>query len=203
MRILAVAFTTIALTLAGCTSAPIRLYEGAPRAAQEVAVLQVGEPVVLISVDGRDVPALLLAGAKQQVEVLPGERVLAVRYSQLWDLSASEHEVVRSKPVAVRFQAQPGAIYQFRFPAPKNVEQARRFAKAPAFELVQVGGAKVAESVAIKSFGEASLIDSLFQPEGGAKAATTDLDLLKDVWNRSSAETRDAFRRWVEQGSQP
>lgn len=192
-------------TLSGCAglNKPISAYEGPLRPVAEVAVLTVPEEIQVLAVDGREVTSYLLGSRDQAVHVLPGERVLTVRYVKLFELSANDHEVVRSRPAAIRFEARAGQAYSFRFVEPAKVEAAREFAKAPVFELVAQDATPVASSQAIKSYAEGSLVDSINRAfEGGtSKAAAGNLELLQDVWGRSSAEEREAFRRWLEQGA--
>ena len=59
------------------------------------------------------------------------------------------------------------------------------------------------QSAPIKSYAEASLLDTITKAFDGATAdeaakPATNVDLLKDVWGRTSPEERDAFRRWLE-----
>ncbi len=194
----------MAATLAGCAglNKPMTAYEGPARPVAEVAVLELPEELQLLAVDGREQSSYLLGSRQQVVHILPGERVLTLRYVELFQLSANDHEVVRSRPVALRFEAKAGQRYAFRYAKPGKVEAAREFAKAPSLELLTQDAAPIASSQAIKSYAEGSLVDSINSAfEGGTPKAVGNLELLQDVWGRSTAEEREAFRRWLEQGA--
>lgn len=192
------------LSVAGCASSqlPQQAYEGPARAAAEVAVLEVPEDVQVMAIDGREPPASFLR-SQVTLALLPGEHVLSLRYVHLFQINADDHEVIRSGQAALRFVAAAGAHYRLEVPPQRNVDAARQFAKAPQFRLVDLGGGAPVESVAIKSYAEASLIDTLgkaFQSSGGGGAAeVTNMDLLKDIWSRSSRQEQDAFRAWINQ----
>lgn len=187
--------------LGGCATsrAPLQAYEGAARPAAEVAVLDVPETLQVMAVDGREPPpALLRRGV--QLALLPGEHVLSLRYVQIFQLNADEHDVVRSRQAALRFTAVAGGRYRLESPAQASHEAARQFAKSPVFRLVDAGGGSIAESTAVKSFAEASLVDTLskaFQDQGEPARPVTNVDLLKDIWGRSSEAERAEFLQWA------
>lgn len=194
----------LALGLTACASMdkPVQGYEGPARPVAELAVLSVPEEIQVLAVDGREVGGGLLGQRTLKLQVLPGEHVLSVRYVQLFQINADEHDIVRSRPAALRFVAKAGSRYEFRYDKPKNREIARQFAKEPSFALVDQGSGEATQSVAVKSYAEASLVDTISKAFEGNKEATpvTNLDLLKDVWGRASAEDRAAFKAWVESG---
>lgn len=200
-RVLALPLLAALCLTAGCTSAPaqLRAYDGPARAPAEVAVLEVPETVQVMAVDGREPPPSLL---KRNVELalLPGEHVLGLRYVQFFQINADEHDVVRSRQAALRFTAVAGARYRLEVPRQGSREAAAAFARAPVFHLVEAGGSRVAESTAVKSYAEASLIDTLskaFEGQGETGRVATNVDLLKDVWGRSSESERAEFLQWA------
>lgn len=187
--------------LAGCAaSGPLKTYEGPARPAAELATLAVPEEVQVMAIDGRE-PPTTFARSDVQMALLPGEHVLSLRYVQLFQLGADSHEIVRSKQAALRFNAAAGAAYRLESPHQAKLEQGKAFAKDPKFRLVNAGNGEAVDSVSITSYAEASLVDTInkaFQSQGEPRTATN-LDLLKDVWGRTSPEERDAFRRWLDQ----
>lgn len=189
--------------MAGCasTQGPLKTYEGPTRAAAEVVVVDVPEEVQVMAIDGREPPSSLLT-SQVQLALLPGDHVFSLRYVQLFQLSAEEHDVVRSRQAALRFTAVPGAHYRLQVPPQKNHDAARQFAKDPRFTLVDLAGGAPVESTAIKSYAEASLIDTIskaFESQQEGARPVTNTDLLKDIWGRSTPEERDAFRNWINQ----
>ncbi|HET8731567.1 MAG TPA: DUF2057 family protein [Moraxellaceae bacterium] len=188
----------------GCasTQGPMKTYEGPVRAPAEVAVVDVPEEVQVMAIDGREPPSSLLT-SQVQLALLPGDHVFSLRYVQLFQLGAGEHDVVRSGQAALRFTAAPGAHYRLDVPPQKNPDVARQFARSPLFTLVNLSGGASVESTAIKSYAEASLIDTISKAfesqQTGVAHVVTNTDLLKDVWGRSSPEEREAFRAWINQ----
>ena len=86
-----------------------------------------------------------------------------------------------------------------------SLDAARKFAKAPQFRLVNKMSETVGQSTAIKSYAEASLIDTItkaFESTQNSDAQTqaqTHLDLLKDIWGRATPDEREAFQLWLTQ----
>lgn len=198
------AVAALLIGMAGCstTSAPVKLYDGATRPAIELALVSVPEEIEVMSVDGHEPPPSFLK-SRVQLALLPGEHVFSLRYVELFQLNADEHDVVRSKQAALRFTAAAGAEYRLQIPKQTGVEVARKFAKDPQFALVNVKEGGSVQSTAIKSYAEASLIDTITKAFDGsakeeAEGPVTNVDLLKDVWGRASTEERAAFRRWLE-----
>lgn len=188
--------------LQGCAArGPLAAYEGPVRPVAEVALLQVPEQVQVMAIDGREPPPSFLS-SKVELALLPGEHVLSLRYVELFRLGGDEHEVIRSRQAALRFTAVAGGRYRLGVPPQPDRDSARRFAKAPTFTLTDLAGGAAVESTAIKSYAEASLIDTLskaFEAQGEADRPVTNADLLKDVWGRASEDERREFRAWINQ----
>lgn len=189
--------------LTGCAaSGPLKTYEGPARAATETAIVTAPEQIEVMSIDGREPPPNFLR-SQTQLALLPGEHVLSLRYVELFQLTADDHDVVRSRQAALRFSARAGGRYRLELPPGKmNHEAAQEFAKAPSFKLVSAQDDVVTESTPIKSYAEASLIDTIgkaFESQGEPERPVTNLDLLKDVWGRSSEDEKKAFRSWLDQ----
>jgi uncharacterized protein YccT (UPF0319 family) len=188
--------------LAGCAaSGPLKTYEGSERPAAELAVVNVPEVIEVLAIDGREPPPSLLR-SNMQLALLPGEHVLSLRYVQLFQIGSDDHDVIRSRQAALRFTATSGRSYSLEIPRQTNRDQAREFAKSPQFKLVSASDGSAVDSAPIKSYAEASLIDTIqkaFESQGEPQRPVTNLDLLKDVWGRTSPEERDAFRAWLDQ----
>lgn len=192
----------LAMMMTACAApGPVRLYDGAERSVNEVATIRAPEQVQVMAVDGREVSGTVLQ-RNQVLTVLPGERVFSLRYVQLFQINADEHEVVRSRQAALRFTAEADAEYRIETDKQGSLDAARKFSKAPTFRLVNVKTGAATESTAIKSYAEASLVDTISKAFDSAESKAqgpTHLDLLKDVWGRTSADERAAFRVWMEQ----
>lgn len=186
--------------LQGCTArGPLPTYAGAVRPLTEVALVSIPEEIQVMAIDGREPPPSFLKSGVE-LALLPGEHVFSLRYVQLFQVGADEHDVVRSRQAALRFTAVAGARYRVEIPAQRNREAALAFAKAPTFTLVDVAGTSRVESTAIQSYAEASLVDTIskaFEAQGEAARPVTNVDLLKDIWTRSSEEERRDFQAWI------
>lgn len=184
--------------LGGCAATgSVRLYEGQARQSAEVTMIEVPEQVQVMAMDGVEVTGTLLQRG-QSLEVLPGEHVFTLRYVQLFQINSEDHEVVRSRQAALRFNAEAGATYRLEMDAQPSLDAARKFAKDPKFRMVNVRSGAVDQSTAIKSYAEASLVDTITKAFESTQSQTY-LDLLRDVWGRATPEERAAFRAWVEQ----
>lgn len=199
---LALVVPAVVVLIAGCSApGPVRLYDGQARPAVEVTSVQVPEQIQVMSMDGVEVTGTLLQRG-QSLELLPGEHVLTLRYVQLFQISSEDHEVVRSRQAALRFLAEAGGTYRLEMDAQPSLDAARKFAKDPKFRLVNAGTGAVQHSTAIKSYAEASLVDTITKAFESTQSQTqeqTHLDLLKDVWKRATPEERAAFKSWSEQ----
>lgn len=146
----------------------VSLYDGPQRSQAELAAVVATDHVQLLAVDGKELSGSLFDAHETRFFLLPGEHVLSVRYTDFFQLNAENHEVVRSRPVALRFVAVAGETYRFEFDKPKTVDAANKFAKAPQLALVGERSGSRVQSQAIRSFAEASVIDTIgkaFQTE--------------------------------------
>lgn len=192
----------LGVVLAGCTApGPVKVYEGTVRRQAELALISVPEQIEVMAIDGREPPPSFLK-SRVVLALLPGEHVFSLRYVELFQITADEHDVVRSRQAALRFTAVAGSEYTLEVPKQANRDAARKFAKDPQFQLRNSRDGSVTDSAAIKSYAEASLIDTIskaFEANSGGAQAVTNLDLLKDVWVRATPEERNTFRTWLDQ----
>lgn len=199
-RPLALALAFCLPLLPGCAAqGPLQAYAGAARPVAEVALVSVPEEIQVMAIDGREPPPSFLK-SRMELALLPGEHVFSLRYVQIFQLGTDEHDVVRSRQAALRFTAVAGGRYRLEIPPQRDRQAAVAFAKAPVFTLVDQAGPSRVESTAIQSYAEASLVDTLskaFEAEGEAARPVTNLDLLKDIWGRSSEDERRDFQAWI------
>jgi uncharacterized protein YccT (UPF0319 family) len=191
-----------AMSLAGCASqqGPVKVYEGAVRSPAETVQVTAPEQIEIMSIDGREPPPSFLK-SHVTLALLPGEHVFSLRYVELFQINSDDHEILRSKQAALRFTAAAGSSYRLEIPRQANLDAARKFSKDPQFKLVNVKDGSATDSAPIKSYAEASLIDTISKAfEGGGEARTpvTNTDLLKDVWGRATPDERKAFRDWLD-----
>lgn len=187
--------------LAGCAAqGPVKVYDGAVRQPAETVMVSVPEQIEVMSIDGREPPPSFLK-SRVTMALLPGEHVLSLRYVELFQINADDHEVLRSKQAALRFTAAAGSAYNLEIPKQANLDAARKFSKDPQFKLVSVKDGSATSSAPIKSYAEASLIDTISKAFDGnqEQQPVTNTDLLKDVWGRATPDERKAFREWLDQ----
>jgi uncharacterized protein YccT (UPF0319 family) len=193
------------MALAACAAqAPLKVYEGPLRQASEVALITVPEQIEVMAVDGHEPPASFL-NSHVVLALLPGEHVFSLRYVELFQLTTETHDIVRSRQAALRFSATAGAAYTLSTPKQADHDAAKTFAKNPQFQLRNNKTDDVINSTPITSYAEASLIDTIskaFQSGKAEPQPVTNLDLLKDVWSRSTPEERNGFRAWLDQDHQ-
>jgi uncharacterized protein YccT (UPF0319 family) len=189
--------------LGGCAApGPVKLYDGPERKPAELVRISVPEPVEVMAVDGREPPGNFLHNSPDLL-LLPGEHVLSLRYVELFQIDAENHEVVRSRQAALRFSGAAGSSYRLTVPPLSGLDAAKKFAASPVFTLVNPQTGEKTQSVAIRSYAEASLIDTLDNAFASSQAqksqGDSNLDVVKDVWARMTTEERKAFRAWIEQ----
>lgn len=190
--------------LSACAApGPFKVYSGPEKALADIVLIDVPEPIEVMSVDGRDISGNLLR-KNMQLALLPGDHVFGLRYVELFQIDSENHDVIRSKQAALRFRAVAGSRYQLQMPPQKTVEQAKQFAAAPEFSLIDAQQKNpVATSVAIQSYAEASLIDTITKTfnsanQEDAQRLPDNVDLLKSIWSRSSDAEKVRFQQWLD-----
>lgn len=173
--------------------------------AQETTVsLDVPETIHILSIDGKEQNSSFFGARNRQQVLTTGEHILSVRYSQLFNLTADEHDIIKSKPLAIRFVAEAGKHYQLVADAPKRYEAAKEFAKNPTIRLVDKTTGNSQSAVLVKSYAEASLVDTIgkaFQNSTDENQAATshsnNAQLLQELWLKATPQERQAFAAWL------
>lgn len=173
--------------------------------AQETIVsLDVPETIHILSIDGKEQNSSFFGARNRQQVLTTGEHILSVRYSQLFNLTADEHDIIKSKPLAIRFVAETGKHYQLVADAPKRYEAAKEFAKNPTIRLVDKTTGNSQSAVLVKSYAEASLVDTIgkaFQNSTDENQTVTsgsnNAQLLQELWLKATPQERQAFAAWL------
>lgn len=115
-----------AVLCAACAREPLRLYEGAPRPAAEVATLTVPEALEVSALDGREVRGAsgMMRGGDLEVELAPGRHELLVFYREIWQRNG-DHDTLKSDPALFAVDAQAGHRYRLDFERPRRYEDAQ------------------------------------------------------------------------------
>lgn len=193
----------------GLCTAPLHGLAADPvgQTASAKASVVVPELIQVLSIDGQETPGNFFGARAMTLSLEAGEHILSVRYTQLFQVTAEDHDILKSKPMAIRFTAEAGKAYQLTVNPPKRYDAAKEFAKAPEIRIVDKSTGNSQQATLIKSYAEASLVDSIgkafqsVQDGGGSSAATTktsgNLQLLQDIWMRATPEERQAFAAWL------
>ncbi len=129
MRLLNLLLAATLAVLAATAAArdPVLAVPDADKARGDLATLVLPETLDIEMLDGLVYPGFKSMFRKGELElrVLPGEREVAVKYNQLFNVSADMHEVVKSKIVVLTFVAEPGKRYRAQHAKFRNVDEAR------------------------------------------------------------------------------
>lgn len=194
--------------LLGCVAgamapAAVMAADAASTPASAKATVSVPELIQVLSIDGQESSGNFFGSRAMNLTLEAGEHILSVRYTQLFQVTADDHDILKSKPMVIRFTADAGKVYQLTVNPPKRYEAAKEFAKAPDIRLIDKSSGVSQSATLIKSYAEASLVDSIgkaFQSvqEGGDNSKTTNnLQMLQDIWSRATPDERQAFAAWL------
>ena len=163
--------------------------------------LEVPELIQVLSIDGQEGNSHFLGSRAHVQQLTVGEHVLSVRYTQLFNINADEHDILKSKPMAIRFTAEAGQTYLLSVTPPKRYDAAKEFAKQPDIRLINKTAGTSQQAIQIKSYAEASLVDSIgkaFQSSDESVSKQSDnVQLLQDIWLRATPTERQAFAAWL------
>ena len=167
-------------------------------------VIRISTPEIIqiLSVDGDEQLGAMFGSRARTLELTPGEHVISVRYTQLFQLGADDHDIVKSSPIAFRFTAEAGKSYQFTVNPPKRHDTAVLFAKNPDIKLVDNASGESRSGILVKSLGQASLVDTMSK---AFQTATNDdpsgangrLESLKTLWLNATPAEKQAFAAWL------
>lgn len=199
----------------------------AESARTDLATLVLPEAIDIQQVDGLEYPGMgsVLRRGDLPVRVLPGEREVALRYNQLFQTTADEHDIVKSRVIVLRFRADPGVAYRVVHPRFRDAREAREGVKNLVLSIEDPAGNNrvlAASQVATGLSGQEAV--STTRPDLVSKSAVNEaaaakeavpvasvteagtatpqggvnaLELLKFTWQNASAEDRAAFLRWA------
>lgn len=192
----------------------------AEAARTDLATLVLPEAIDIQQVDGLEYPGMgsVLRRGDLPVTVLPGEREVALRYNQVFQTTADDHDIVKSRVIVLRFRADPGVAYRVVHPRFRNAREAREGVKNlvlaiedPAGKNRVVAASQVGTSlfgqetvtttrpdlVSKDAVGEAAVVKAAAPEAPSTQGGVNALDLLKFTWQNAGAEDRAAFLRWA------
>lgn len=211
----------LALLTAACSSSPVvQLYDGASRPASEILTVRVPVELEILSINDRRIEGAgtLFAFGHRDLQLLPGQYRIVAYYKNLFQLSADQHEIVKSDPALFTVNGVAGETLALGFDKPADVEAAREMAKhfdgwtehlasgeripsKPSGLILNqgfiglAGGATTAESVAATSVAPEQPAAAIAPGEGSTDSSA--LEALKASWQQASPEERREFLLWM------
>lgn len=229
MRVLKIFLALALATVAAFAQArgPAFAVPDADKERTDLATLVLPESLDIEMVDGIVYPGFRNMFRKGDIEVriLPGEREVAVKYNQLFQITADMHEIVKSKIIVLNFVAEPGKRYRATHEKFRNVDAARAGTKNFVVKVEDEQGVNrvtaagqvqknwkgetttttrkdlVNPDVAMASAAPAPVV--AVPAAGSAPVAAAPagglnaVELLKFTWQNASAADRAAFLEWV------
>lgn len=206
--------------LAACDSQRVHdLYTGADAQAANV---QANDTVLVTHIDATEQDTAFI-GQQHTYQLAPGKHTLIVEYAALFQIDADRHEKLKSAPIKVVFEAEPGKTYLFRHPLQKTLESAQAFAHSPTLELVELPEQRQVKASFEKSlptrflpsvrfenteaYGFASDSAANAAPGGATQPASSSslaqppdpIVELKAAWRNATVEQQKAFLDWLKQ----
>lgn len=208
----------IILLLSACASdfGVQKLYRGPKVPDSDIAKIHVPGDIDVVRVDEKSI-VTLFSGDPTEIQVLPGEHKIVLRYYQIWEVRNDLTKII-SDPVAKTLTVQAGRSYQVEHDSPKSVTSAESYARNFDFTIREIGSlasvqtgssasktpqnAAVAGAVTTVVAASPNTSDSAGSnpPNRSEKNAAVrpPLDQLKYWWGQASDADRQNFRRWIQ-----
>lgn len=114
--------------LSACARNPVvQLYDGEPRADDQIMTVRVPSQIEVYSINGSKVSGVnsFFNAGDKDLKLLPGRYEIIAYYKELWDLDANNHEVLKSDPTKFIVNGKAGQLYRVDYDRPQNADQAR------------------------------------------------------------------------------
>ncbi|WP_420195168.1 DUF2057 family protein [Marinobacter sp. GH_1] len=198
----------LSVTLVGCASSLTRVdaWQGDPEGAATPAVLKAPGEIQVAAINGRSMTRFMLDDLALDYGLLPGETEVVFTYKTIWARTGvvrdgeSKVHTVESEQQVVRFDAQPGAEYRFRFDKPSSRQQAEAMMADFSAAIIDSNGALVAESSKWDGASQGSASRTPLAASGGSAGSepgSTTLERLKALWEDATEEEKRTFLRWA------
>ncbi|MBR9872063.1 MAG: DUF2057 domain-containing protein [Gammaproteobacteria bacterium] len=200
---LVLAFLTV--LVAGCASSLSRVdtWEGSLPAATEPAVLKAPGTIQVSEVNGKSMTSFLMDDLALDYGLLPGGNEVVFTYKTIWAKSGivedgeSKVHVIETEPQVVRFDAEPGATYQFAVEKPESRRAAEAFSKNFSATIVNTDGDAVAEAAVWKGPADNRTPVFVGGESGYDGEAGNTLENMKRLWGEATDEEKKTFLRWA------
>ena len=202
-----VLFTVIILQLLACSTGRIvKTYEGDILPLEKLAVLNAGENISLISVNGQEVERYLLSSIDVNYGLKPGNNKVVFQYESIWGTSKKvdgRHysEKVSSEPKELLINAKAGDKYTFSYIKPGNVREAREIAAVFTANILNQNNEFVVESVEQSQQEVVVVLESSASEKRGTAPLNsknqTAIDALKALWEVTNSDDKKRFLVWA------
>ena len=226
--ILTAAFALLVTINQSVQAGTYRFYDGATKSDDQIASVILPTELDLISIDNKDVSKRfgLFRRSETEIHLEPGAHSFVLRYSQIWDIDADEHEKIKSPEVVIHANLLKGETYSFNFEAPKYLEEARKLQDNIEIVLASSNSNQIfesefnvpAEKLKLKRLAKTENKQAVTAPLAATSATTnnnapkkaaqtstngnpTPLSMLKDWWHKASPQERKDFQIWLIQQS--
>ncbi len=198
-------FFTLFLTACSSVNGPLRLYDGAEKAENEIATFIFPAALDALEFDGKKIENRpYISEGNYQLKVLPGKHALKVIYSEVWGGSAMGSLEV-SNAFYFNLEVTAGSRYVFKHDAPEDLVHAD-FDKAASDVLIWTEKENNGEKITAVSRGEyRGLIGRFFGMDKPGKDEKVDSKTLQDKaaeqltfwWKLTDEKPRELFQRWT------
>ena len=198
-KVLKAGYLLIILGLVGCAGAggAIKTFEESEvKDKNRIAVLYLPPAVELLEADGIEYDTPFIETGHNEVHLLPGKHVLAVKYVQFWGNEVSGN-MVYSDPILFNLDVEGTETIYLNYERPKDIWAAQAIAKRFSPWLEDASGNKLAVKGSQFFSGSLTMTSSA---AGSAKAIASKepLSELKFWWERATYDEREAFKKWLE-----
>ncbi|MGR6870773.1 DUF2057 family protein [Pseudomonas sp. HK3] len=132
-------FLFLVIAIQGCSSAQqVRLYDGPAIGNDKEVQLILPLNFELISLDSQPVAqfAQTFRNHDLTIKLTPGEHTLVLRYSDIWQIDADNHETLSTGQITFIDTFLPGETLRIQTPPVDTLNQAKQFIKDPNVKIV-------------------------------------------------------------------
>jgi uncharacterized protein YccT (UPF0319 family) len=187
-------FLLFIMLLQGCSTAQqVRLYDGPAIGKEQEVELILPLNFELLSLDGQDVAQFTqtFRNHNLNVKLAPGLHTLVLRYSDIFQLDADNHDTLSTGQITFTGTLKSGEIFQVQTPALDTYMQARRFIDNPSVNLTSgfqvLTGSHIAKEDPL-TFKQDDEINKVSYPN---------LKQLQFWWLKASEHERNEFKTWI------
>lgn len=127
-------------------------------------MLQTPEEINVVAIDDQEIHAGLIKGKRNSFKLDAGQHTISVKYQDIYYHNDGEHDVVKSNVVTLnQVPFKDGEEYQLTLlNAPKEFEQAKKFAEQPTIAIKNASGQIIAQQTGASSQSKSWLSNGIF-----------------------------------------